>query len=569
MRKRPEELLSSVRIEPSWIVRRATRLKRSSRSDRLAGSASSTPRVPGSQTGAIATKALLLASVLLTACGTLPADVERAPSTSLGPAATSPLAQLAENSIAEPGLTGFRLLPLGPYALGARIELARRAHESIDAQYYLIANDRTGRFFMRTLRDAALRGVRVRLLIDDLYTAGSDEMFTGLAAFPNVEVRLFNPFCCGRESIPGKYIASLGDFTRLNHRMHNKLFVVDGALAVMGGRNIADEYFTRSATNNFVDMDVLAVGAALARLQSIFDMYWNSPQAYPIKTIVHTSADTESQRRAFDVLVDEGDQMTTITPPAVDILGYGPITEDLESGRLGLVWGRAIAFADPPAKVMAASSEEATAMSVQMDIMARVNAAKTDVIVSSPYFIPGERGVRELAELANRNVRIMVLTNSLAATDEPLVHIGYARYRPALLRSGVELYELSPGRSKANERLGLPGQSLGRLHAKAAVMDQTTVYIGSMNLDPRSDSTNTELGLVAECPELAREVARALRVSGQMSAYRVRIASDPAGLEWVVPGDEQGVSFTVEPESGAWLRFKNKLLSPFVPEHLL
>jgi putative cardiolipin synthase len=506
---------------------------------------------------------------LLAGCGTLPANVERAPSKALGPAAGSPLALLAANSIAEPGLTGFRLLPLGPYALGARIELARRAHESIDAQYYLIANDRTGRFFMRELRDAALRGVRIRLLVDDLYTAGSDDMFRGLAAFPNVEVRLFNPFCCARDTIPGKYVASLGDFTRLNHRMHNKLFVVDGAIAVMGGRNIADEYFTRSATNNFVDMDVLAAGGALPRLQSIFDIYWNSPQAYPIQGIVPAAADPASLRRAFDALVDEGDQMTTITPPSVDILGYGPITEDLDSGRLGLVWGRAIAFADPPAKVMAASTEEATAMSVQMDIMARVNAAKKDVIVSSPYFIPGERGVRELAELASKSVRVMVLTNSLAATDEPLVHIGYARYRVALLQNGIELYELSPGRSKANERLALPGQSLGRLHAKAAVIDQTTVYIGSMNLDPRSDSTNTELGLVAECPELAREVARALRVSGQMSAYRVRLVNDPPELEWVVPGDEQGVAYSVEPESSAWLRFKNKLLSPFVPEHLL
>jgi putative cardiolipin synthase len=326
----------------------------------------------------IAAEALAFAFlVLLAGCGTLPGNVERTPSKALGPAASSPLAQLAANSIAEPGLTGFRLLPLGPYALGARIELARRAHESIDAQYYLIANDRTGRFFMRTLRDAALRGVRVRLLVDDLYTAGADDMFRGLAAFPNVEVRLFNPFCCSRESIPSKYLASLGDFTRLNHRMHNKLFVVDGALAVMGGRNIADEYFTRSATNTFVDMDVLAAGAALPRLQSIFDMYWNSPQAYPIQAIVDTSADAESLRHRFDVLVDEGDQMTTVTPPAVDILGYGPIAEDLDSGRLGLVWGRAIAFADPPAKVMAASTEEATAMSVQMDIMARLTRRRT------------------------------------------------------------------------------------------------------------------------------------------------------------------------------------------------
>jgi putative cardiolipin synthase len=506
--------------------------------------------------------------VLLAACGTLPERVERAPSAALAPSAASPLARIASDSIPEPGLTGFRLLPLGPYSLEARIELARRAHDSIDAQYYLVANDRTGRFFMRALRDAALRGVRVRLLVDDLNTSGGDAMFRGLAAFPNVEVRLFNPFCCARDTLTGKYVASLGDFTRLNHRMHNKLFVVDGSLAVMGGRNIADEYFARSATNNFVDMDVLAAGAALQRLAAIFDVYWNSPQAFPVDAIVRAASDDETLRREFNVLVDEGDQMTTIAPPAVDILGYGPISEDLDSGRLGLVWGHARVFADPPAKVMAATTAEATAMSVQMDIMARVSAARNDVILSSPYFVPGDRGVQEFDELAKRKVRITALTNSLAATDEPLVHVGYARYRVALLRSGVELYELSPARSHANERLSLPGQSMGRLHAKAAVVDGSQVYIGSMNLDPRSDSTNTELGLFAECPELAREVSRALRVSGQMSAYRVRIANDPE-LEWLIPGDETNVRFSVEPESSVWLRFRSKLLSPFVPEHLL
>jgi putative cardiolipin synthase len=507
--------------------------------------------------------------VLLTACGTLPQQVERTRSSALAPSTDSALARIASDSLPEAGLTGFRLLPLGPYSLEARIELARRAHDSIDAQYYLVANDRTGRFFMRALRDAALRGVRVRLLVDDLYTSGGDAMFRGLAAFPNVEVRLFNPFCCARDTLLGKYVASLGDFTRLNHRMHNKLFVADGALAVMGGRNIADEYFTRSATNNFVDMDVLVAGAALTRLATIFDAYWNSPQAFPVAAIVPAPADDEIVRRDFDALVDEGEQMTSVTPPAVDILGYGPITEDLDSGRLGLVWGRAMAFADPPGKVMAASAAEATAMSVQMDIMARVNAATKEVILSSPYFVPGDRGVQELDELTKRDVRVTVLTNSLAATDEPLVHVGYARYRVALLRSGVELYELSPARSRANERLSLPGQSMGRLHAKAAVLDQSIVYIGSMNLDPRSDSTNTELGLLAECPELAHEVSRALRVSGQMSAYRVQFSSDPPGLEWLIPGDETNVRFSVEPESSGWLRFRNKLLSPFVPEHLL
>ena len=208
----------------------------------------------------------LLVSVLLSACGTLPTQVDRPFSPAQQPSADSPLVRIAQDSSPAPTLTGFRLMPDGFYSLDARIELARRARDSLDVQYYLIQDDRTGRLLMRNLRDAALRGVRVRLLVDDLYTVGGDPMFRGLAAFPNVEVRLFNPFCCARQSIASKYVASIADFRRLNHRMHNKLFIADGAIAVMGGRNIADEYFARSATSNFVDMDVFVVGPVVRQL---------------------------------------------------------------------------------------------------------------------------------------------------------------------------------------------------------------------------------------------------------------------------------------------------------------
>src|SRR5207237_6855063 len=178
----------------------------------------------------------------------------------------SDLVKIAERSRPAPELTGFRLMPLGIYALDTRVQLAKRAKKSLDVQYYLIQNDRTGRLLMRSLRDAALRGVRVRLLVDDLYTVGGDPMFRGLTAFPNVEVRLFNPFCCARQSIASKYAASIGEFGRLNHRMHNKLFIADGAMVVAGGRNIADEYFMRSASDNFVDMDAFIVGAVVREL---------------------------------------------------------------------------------------------------------------------------------------------------------------------------------------------------------------------------------------------------------------------------------------------------------------
>jgi cardiolipin synthase C len=513
--------------------------------------------------------AALLLSALLSACGALPTQLDRPYSAAQQPPADSPLVRIAQDSSPAPTLTGFRLMPLGFYSLDARIQLARRARNSLDVQYYLIQDDRTGRLLMRNLRDAASRGVRIRLLVDDLYTVGGDPMFRGLAAFPNVEVRLFNPFCCARQSIASKYLGSITDFRRLNHRMHNKLFIADSAVAVMGGRNIADEYFTRSATANFVDMDVFMVGPVVRQLANLFDNYWNSPQAYSAEAILGESENREEAQRAFDHLVDDGEQMMSVTVPPFDILGYGPISDDLDSGRLGLVWGTAVAFADQPGKVMATSDEMARSMSVQMSVMDRVMVSKSDVVISSPYFIPGPMGVQEFSDLRQRNVKVAVLTNSLAANDEPLVHNGYARYRVELLRTGVDIYELSPTRIRHNERLMLPGTSLGRLHAKTAVIDQSTVYIGSMNLDPRSESTNTELGILAECPELAKEVIRVINISKLQSSYRLRFAPDGQSLQWLATDDQGDVVLSQEPEVTPLMRLQNMLLAPFVPEQLL
>src|SRR5437868_10637402 len=242
----------------------------------------------------------LAVAFAIAGCGMLPPLPERAATAALKAAPDSDLAQIAERSRPSPELSGFRLMPLGSYALDTRVQLARRARHSLDVQYYLIQNDMTGRLLMRNLRDAALRGVRVRLLVDDLYTTGGDEMFRSFAAFENVEVRLFNPFCCGRQSLASKYVASLGDFGRLNHRMHNKLFIADGAMVVAGGRNIADEYFMRSATDNFVDMDALVIGDVVPKLQSLFDTYWNSPHVYPVQTILASQLNREELQHRFN-----------------------------------------------------------------------------------------------------------------------------------------------------------------------------------------------------------------------------------------------------------------------------
>ena len=511
----------------------------------------------------------VLTSLLLASCATVPPLPERAASTALQPAADTPLARAFEAATPNHVLTGFRLMPNGFTSLDARVELTRRATHSLDVQYYLIANDRTGRLFMRSLRDAALRGVRVRLLVDDLYTVGGDEMFRGLAAFENVEVRLFNPFCCGRQSIATKYLASLATFERLNHRMHNKLFIADGVVAVMGGRNIADEYFARSPTSNFVDMDVLVVGGATPRLRGIFDAYWNSREAYPVETIVPASGDRQDLQRVFDHLVDDGEQMRSIPVPPIDLLGHRPLGGDLDARTLHLVWGTGVAFADQPEKVNAMSVEAARAMSAQMNIMDRVGDAERTVVISSPYFVPGASGVQAFRDLTRRDVKVAILTNSLAANDVPLVHTGYSRYRVELLKSGVDLYELSPTRMIRNDESLLPSMSLGRLHAKAAVIDESIVYLGSVNLDPRSDSTNTEIGLLAACHELAKQVIEVIGLAQRGSAYRLRFASDGASLEWLAAGESGDVVLTQEPEATPLMHLQNVLFAPFVSEQLL
>jgi len=325
----------------------------------------------------------------------------------------------------------------------------------------------------------------------------------------------------------------------------------------------------RSMTDNFVDMDAFMVGAVVPSLARIFDQYWNSPYVYPVESIIATSLDDAALRATFRHLVDEGEQMMSLSLPPVDILGYGPIAEDLDAGRLGLVWGKATAFADTPDKVKAMTDEEARSMSVSMNVLDLVWKAREEVILSSPYFIPGEHGVEAFGALVKRNVKVTILTNSLASNDEPVVHTGYARYRPALVRAGVDLYELSPSRIHRAKRLMFPGMSLGRLHAKTAVIDRSVVFIGSMNLDPRSASKNTELGIIAESPELAKEVTRVIHISKLQSAWRLRFAADGTSLEWLAMDDDAEVVLVVEPDTSPWSRFQNMLLAPFVPEQQL
>ena len=515
----------------------------------------------------------LLMLAALGACSMLPA-LERppVPSQAIPLSASSTLGRIATGYRPAPDQSGFRLMPLGKFSLNTRVELAKRAQVSLDVQYYHLENDESGRWLLRALRDAAARGVRVRLLIDDFYTHGEDELFLALAAHPNVEVRLFNPFCCARESGQlTRFIVSLHDIKRVNHRMHNKLFLADGAMAVIGGRNVANEYFLRNDMGlNFIDVDAFAVGWVIEPLQGLFDRYWNADAVYPLQAVTSTRTPAAELWRKFEQWTGPDATPPPGPLPSSDILGYGPIADDLDQGRLGLIWANAFAFADHPDKPFdGEAGGELAQTSVAFNLFEVVRKAQSEVVISSPYLVPGETGMDLLRGLRERGVQVTAMTNSLGSTDEPLVHIGYTAYRDRMLALGVNLYEISGSRVKRNRRENLFGASLGRLHAKLAVIDRRWLFVGSMNLDPRSATINTELGAVIDSPQLAREMLQIIDIDRLQSAYRLRLSAQGQYCEWVGSEDGKDMVLSEEPDSTPWLRFKLGLLRMFVPESLL
>jgi putative cardiolipin synthase len=515
---------------------------------------------------------LVVASVaaLTAGCSTLPPSPLAIPSYALDVKSTDILPTIARDSAPSQEVTGVRLLPLGVYSLDARIALIGRAQRSLDLQYYIFENDSTGRLILKALQTAAVRGVRVRLLVDDLNTTESERLLRALAGFPGIEVRLFNPFCCNRGAGPlGRYAFSIVDFNRLNHRMHNKMLVADGVMAIAGGRNIADEYFLRSLQQNFVDLDALIVGSVVKRMGAIFDEYWNNELAFPVQSLIGRTATAAEARREFDEWIARDGIASSPHPPPVDVLGYAPIGEELTRGRLDLIWGKATAIADPPEKVRASTRAEAFAESVNAALLSRVWAAQQELILTSPYLVPGPKGMKLMQRIRDKGGKVTIVTNSLAATDEPLVHNGYARYRTKMLKAGIELYELSPTRTQKNTRIGIFGSSRGGLHAKLAVIDRNMSFIGSMNLDPRSADYNTEFGLFIDSPALAAELLRVVGISRYQSAYRVILGAEENTLRWLTIDDDNERVLDVEPEVPMWMRWQNSFMGWFVPDQLL
>lgn len=512
-------------------------------------------------------------ALLLSGCAGLPPRPAVPESHALSEVADTRLARILDAATPAPqrGLSGFRLLPEGEFAFNARVALARRAEKSIDAQYYLIQNDDVGRQFLRELRDAAARGVRVRLLVDDLYAGGEDELFAGLAAHSNVEVRVFNPLPVRAGGFATRLLFSLHEFGRINHRMHNKLFIADNSFAVSGGRNIAREYFMRSPTANFIDLDVLSSGPVVREFSRAFDSYWNSAHVFPIASLVSPMLAMETSgtlRARFDELVR--DAAPGVVERERDVLGHLPLAQQLDSGTLSQSFAPARIFADTPDKV-AGVSDATFDKTVTAQTLALFATSRDGVEIVSPYFIPGAKGLAMMRQATAAGGHVTLVTNSIGATDEPLVHDHYARYRLDMLKAGVRIYEISPTLSSRSGRLGNFGRSTGRLHAKSAVIDKRLLFIGSMNLDARSARANTEIGLVIESPELIQTTSatlfRQLLASG---SYELRLAPDREHIEWVESHpDGTTVVHAQEPEDAWLLRLKLWLLAPWVGEELL
>ena len=451
------------------------------------------------------------------------------------------------------GQSGFHLLSDGYDAFVARAALAQIAEKSIDSQYYMVHGDMVGTLYVDQLVQAADRGVKVRFLLDDMDEGSRD---FGLAKFdmhPNVEVRIFNPF--GRNtSKTAQFITGFGKQTR---RAHNKSFTVDNAITIVGGRNIGDEYFAAGKEMDFADLDVIGAGPVARKVSASFDQYWNSPLSYPISKLSKELPTEEDYRKGKERLAS---YVATQSDSAyVDQLLNSQLADNIRKKNVNYYWGPSNVYADPPEKLTEDTGDRAYMMTV--DLKPYMAAAKKELLIVSPYFVPGPTFTDFLAELQKKGVRVRILTNSLSSTDVSIVHAGYARYRKKLLRAGIELYELNKETTKESRKAykqGKIGISSSSLHAKTFTVDNETVFIGSLNLDQRSVVQNTEIGVVLESKDIADILVGNFDSKIDRAAFRVRLETDNEGNEhttWTGLIDGKQTTMTTEPYTSFWQRF--------------
>jgi len=513
------------------------------------------PRIPS------VLAATLLA--LMAGCASLPPPEGRTATTALADTSETRLGRaLAAGIAANLGKTGVYPLREGTDAFAVRVLLATAAERSLDAQYYIWHGDQVGYLLFEALWQAAGRGVRVRLLLDDLNTDGLDATIAALEAHPNIEVRLYNPVVERK----ARGLNFLTDFTRVNRRMHNKSFTVDNQVSVVGGRNIGNEYFGAGGGIVFADLDVIAAGAAVHDVSKEFDLYWNSASAYPAASFVGAPGPDGAAALEARFVSNRADPDSVAYVEAVRAT---PIVRDMLGRTLAFEWTTAQVVHDDPAKTL-----DATASSDVLlfpDLVAAMGRPERTLDLVSPYLVPGDGGTAALVALAGRGVRVRILTNSLAATDEPAVHAGYGKRRQELLAAGVMLYELKPTamRDRRDGPAWSGSGSSSALHAKTFAVDRHRIFVGSFNFDQRSAHLNTEMGLVIESATLAQALAGAFDVNASRVAYEARLVPGGRGVEWVEQTAGGETRYDIEPETSWLLRSKVELLSILPIEWLL
>lgn len=530
-------------------------------------------RCAGGLRGASLYLTLLLILLPLAGCTALrPAsDFPRNASSALAdPTSTTAGAALAVLEQANPGQSGFHLLPGGSDALLMRLALAELAERTLDVQYYIYRDDHSGRTLTETLLRAADRGVRVRVLLDDL-NIKEDAGVATLAAHPHIEIRVFNPFSRRRSAI-GRLFSTAGEVPRLNRRMHNKSFIADNSYAIIGGRNIGNEYFDASQDLGFSDLDVLCAGAMAREISASFDDYWNSDSAYPPKALDIDAPGEKALARVRETLrlhVAAERDNTPARERAQRVIGSSELALQIRRGELPLTWAPAQLVVDVPEKVVEAVDADTLPIGRLAEM---ANQARRELLIISPYFVPGNGGTRFLAARQEAGVRVRVLTNSLAATDVAAVHAGYVTYRRRLLRAGIELYELKAQaetlRPGPRGSFGSGSTSSSSLHAKTFVADGRLVSIGSLNLDPRSALLNTELGVIVDSEELSRQVVAAFHEAIEpANSYHLELRGGE--LLWHTRENGREVVLKREPEATLWRRFTTTLLRLLPIESLL
>jgi len=489
---------------------------------------------PVSSRSGISRSVILLTALLLSACSTVNFDYpkqasfasEEVADTDLGEAYDDWTELHGENS-------GFYPLIDGIDALGARLRLIEAAEKTIDAQYFLMKGDTAGELFAGSLLRAADRGVRVRILLDDVFTTVKDDELALLNQHPNIEVRLFNPI--SRRGI--YYLNYAGDFKRANRRMHSKSFIVDNSLSVIGGRNIADEYFQLKEQGEFLDFDVLTIGPVTRGVSAQFDDFWNATKSLPMEALSQKFSDEDLERVRREIDEEMAAGQLSVYAKAVN----SKHMLELVNGSAKLYTGAATVVNDTSEKLSNPVGEQYMTLVNQLEEL--TFGAEKDIVIINPYFIPTEAGLEYWRKIIDRGIDVTIITNSLSSTNHVTVHSAYTRYRKPMVESGATIYEARS--SKDNPRT---------LHTKLVINDRRYVFVGSLNLDPRSIDINAEMGVVIDSPELAADILDGLEEALESEAWQLKI-NDKGGLDWHLVSDGQSTLASREPDSSAWERF--------------